>query len=251
FLGFLFNTGRWGGTLIVSVLLVAYWGHKLSLDWRGKKSFSEWQKDQQERKKNKDFKPKEKKPYRPNWYYFGFQVLEGFIWGSLLIMLLPDLTFLLIQAPKPDMSPPIPLDSSSSLFSYHTNVLMNISLAFGSGFYEEFIFRGLIFGGIGLAAKQVPFFKEMDAETTSVGEMPFKIFKYKPKDAKFLLAITFTTALYAVSHYLMPFGDNFHVYSFVYRFFFGLLMYYIFVRRSFAVVAWTHCFYDLWYFILS
>jgi membrane protease YdiL (CAAX protease family) len=240
-----------GGTLLISFFLIAYWGHLLYLDWIGKKDWKEFQKDRQEKKKNKDFKPKDKSPFRPNLYYFGGQVLEGFVYGSLMIMLLPWAVYQLIRLPLPELAIPQPLDSQESMYPYLTNIVQSISLAFGAGFYEEMIFRSLLFVAIGRAAKQVKFFKQFETELAPVSDISGKIPKYKPNDQKFRVAIAFGTLIYALSHYVLPFGDAFHVYSFLYRFVFGLLMYYIFVSRRLAVAAWTHTFYDLWYYLLS
>ena len=46
-------------------------------------------------------------------------------------------------------------------------------------------------------------------------------------------------------HYLGPYGDVFTIGSFLFRFFFGLVLNFIFLLRGFGIAAWTHALYDV------
>ncbi|GAB4420377.1 MAG: hypothetical protein OHK0039_33900 [Bacteroidia bacterium] len=256
------------GTFMISALLIMYWGHIVLRDWQGRYTWTEWKKERAEYLKNKKaYKPKEKKPFRPSkrgWYYFGFLALEGFLWGSLTFALLRWIVWLLLIVFVPDLQMTQPFDATESIQDYHTNIVQNIALSLGAGFYEEMIFRGLIFSFfLRLAGAKFPKILGMDklpgllglpklkVETENHDVLSFmKVAKHKPKDGNYTYAITVAVVLYALSHYIAPFGDEATAYNFIYRCFFGLTMYIIFVQRRFAVVAWTHIFYDLWYFIL-
>ncbi|MCB0835606.1 MAG: CPBP family intramembrane metalloprotease [Bacteroidetes bacterium] len=237
------------GTLFVSLFLIINWGNYVRLDWIGEKDRHELRKDYDEKKKNKKFKPKPKSPFRPNWYYFGFMALEGFVYGSLIFALLRYVIQLLSDIIDPNLAIPLSLDSSVALRDFHTNFFQDISLAFGAGFYEELLFRGFLFVGIAWLAKKVKMFSRFKAETTTVSRMKINVPKYKPKDMGFWTVVAFGTLIYTLSHYLYPFGDVFGVYTILYRFSFGMIMFIIFVQRGLSVAVWTHVIYDLWYFI--
>lgn len=245
------------GTLMFSLLLLLYFGDKMRLDWVGHKDWTERMKDRQEQKKNKDFKPKQKSAFKSqfNRYYAGFMALEGFAYGTLLIMLLPDTLFFMMRLSSPEVDMPPALDESASLYKYHSNPIQDIALAFGAGFYEELVFRVLLFGLLLQLGKQFQkkykALENLGAEAAQVGVVPVKVPKYNPKDSKFQTIIAVGSLIYAFSHYLIPYGDTFSIYSFLSRFFFGVVLYVIFVRRNLAIAAWTHVVYDLWYFIIS
>ncbi|MEO1449361.1 MAG: CPBP family glutamic-type intramembrane protease [Bacteroidota bacterium] len=240
-----------GMTAPLSIYLIARWGWKLWHDYRGKKTDAEVRKDLKEMKKNKNFKPKGKPAWKKtgNWYYFGMMVAEGFVYGSLLIMLLPNIIYFLLSIVDPQVVVPATLDASNSLAPYHTSLLLNVGLAFGAGFYEEVIFRGLLFLGLARLAAKTKFFKGFKTETQGVGFFPVKIPKFK-RDSGVTYVVCVAAVIYAFSHYVYPFGDTFSLYSFFNRFFFGVIMYIIFANRRLPIVAWTHVFYDIWYFVL-
>lgn len=244
------------GTLFISLILIGLGARTLYLDWMGKKTRKEQKKDWSDGKKNPRFKPKSKNPFRPNWYYFGMQIVEGLVWGSLMLMILPYLTFgllLPLSAGSPGdlhVFTGSAFDANDVLRNFHTNFFLNIGLAFGAGFYEELIFRGFLFAGLARLVKQYKWLSDLKAESVTVDVFNFSLPKFNPKDRGFLLVILVGTTIYVLTHYLMPFGDTLNFYNFSYRFLYGLIMYYLFYRRRFVIAAWTHVFYDLWYFIL-
>ncbi|WNJ19724.1 type II CAAX prenyl endopeptidase Rce1 family protein [Pontibacter sp. G13] len=218
-------------------------------DWMGIKNFAEKKADREKAAKDKKFKPAPKGAYRPNWYYLLFQLFEGLIYGSLMFALLKwgVWIFMLIATPDPDI--PIPLDASISMQDIHSNPIQDLALAFGGGFYEELIFRGFLFWWLVYAGKKIKFLKDFDIDVEPVRFLKTYQIAGSWKDGKVLTVILTGCLIYSLSHYLFPWGDTLSWYSFLHRFFFGLIMYAIFVNRKFPVAAWTHAVYMTWYFI--
>ncbi len=228
-----------GGTLIISLVLIAPLAFHIWLDLKGIK-------DKNEAKNAK----KEKKKYRPNWDYFIIMIVEGFVYGSLIYIFLPPVNPLILQFLFDQPLPaPTPIDANDATWSFHTNAVLNLALAFGSGFYDEYLFRDqltkLLTPGVkkrvktSVAKVAVPFYKEIplltvkDQQKLNIGVMVLSAF------------------LFSLSHYILPYSDPFNVYGFVYRFIFGVILYTIYKRFSLPIAIWTHIFYDLWYFMLA
>ncbi len=241
-----------GGTLLMSFFLIAWLGNPVVCDIRGVKTIAERRADIESKKKDKNFAAKDKKPYKLNPYYLGIALTEGFLYGSLMFAVLPEFLTMLFNGLGENGSLPKPFDSLSSVWVYHSNVVQDIALAFGAGVYEELIFRGLFFMLIFRLAKaygkKSPFLKQFDLPQDQLKPFPIKIPKYNKKSNSYLLLIFLSTVIYASSHVIMPFGDHLSLFSFLYRMFFGGLMYAIFVWRGPVMAAWTHVVYDLLYF---
>jgi membrane protease YdiL (CAAX protease family) len=94
---------------------------------------------------------------------------------------------------------------------------------FGAGIYEELLFRlilvPLVMAAVGLliAGRQV----------------------------KVAVALVLTSLLFAAAHYVGPHGDNYQLYSFVFRFVAGGFFVVLFVYRGFGIAAGTHALYDI------
>ncbi|MEL6674917.1 MAG: hypothetical protein AAFR61_22105 [Bacteroidota bacterium] len=233
---------------LITVGLLLWWGDPIRLDLSGVKDAKERQKDRDAKKKNKNFKPKAKQKFRPNWYYWFFQIFEGFIWGTLAFILVPVVNDFILRIFQPDIINCIAFDTVNSERSLHTNVGQDIAFAFGSGFYEEIIFRGLLFMLIIQIAKRQKFMAPFKSDLVSLGVIPIKVPKHQPKSYNYYFLVGLGILLYAFSHYFFRYGDHLCTYSFFHRVFFGLTMYIIFTRRKIAVAAWSHTIYDLWYF---
>ncbi len=251
----LFNSIFQYGTATFSVMILIYLGYHLYLDWFGKKTPRQAREERRalrafKGKVPKDFMIPAKKPYRPNWYYFGFQYVEGFVYGTLIYLLLQVILYLLLIMPENGFAVPKALDSAPSMLWFHTNPMQDLALAFGAGFYEELLFRYLLFWGLLVAAGKFKIFGRFKANGKPVDSLPGVIPAYDPKNGAFVTTIIYTSLFYSASHYFYYFGDVFNVYSFIYRFVFGLLMYYIFTRRHLGIVMWTHVVHDAWYFLL-
>ncbi len=228
-----------GGTFIVSLMIILYRGFYLFLDLKGIK----------DKKEVKEMK-KEKKPIKINWSLAMLMVFEGFLWGSLIYIFLPPTSPAIIKFLFGDFTLPTPIDANDTLWNYHTNVLQDIALAFGSGFYDEMIFREK------LSAVLLPVFKKRAKTTSTSIDIPVikrKITLLTVKDnQKVNYGVMITGAfIFSISHYLLPYSDAFNIYGIVYRFLFGIILYIIYKRFRFPVAMWTHIFYDLWYFVLT
>ena len=98
-------------------------------------------------------------------------------------------------------------------------------MSLGAGFYEEVAFRVVLFG---LGLKLIQRY-------------------YKSRPATVLLTWALVTSLiFSAWHYVGPFGDPFHISSFVFRWVCGLAFVAIYRYRGFAPVVWTHALYDVW-----
>lgn len=97
----------------------------------------------------------------------------------------------------------------------------------GAGLHEELVFRMGLFGGLGylLSRRMRPW----------VG---------------WLTALAASSLLFSAVHYLPPLGDSFTVSSFVFRLLCGVAFAIIYRVRGFAIAAWTHALYDVFYFML-
>jgi hypothetical protein len=103
----------------------------------------------------------------------------------------------------------------------------SIVMSFGAGFYEELVFRVLLFGGGAWIVRTV--------EGISLSGVSY------------LLAWAVLCAVaFSGWHHLGPSGEAFDVPVFVYRTVCGLVLTTIFYFRGFAPAVWTHVIYDLW-----
>lgn len=98
-----------------------------------------------------------------------------------------------------------------------------VVLSLGAGVYEELVFRVLLVGGLwavfrssGLARRRAGVF------------------------AALLAALVFSGF-----HYIGPYGDQWALASFTFRFLAGLAFSVLFLVRGFGITAWTHALYDV------
>lgn len=251
----LFNSLFQYGTATFSVLIGGYLAYWLYMDWFGRKT---WKQMREERramkafggKMPKDFGAMPRRYYRPNWYYFGFQFVEGFAYGTLIYLCLQVILYVLLILPENGFLEPRALDAAPSLLRYHTSPWQDLALAFGAGFYEELLFRYLLFWALLEMAGRYKYFGRFKADATASPSLPGKIMAYNPRNSAFLTAVIWGSVFYSLSHYVYYFGDTFSVYSFLYRLVFGYLMYYIFAKRHIGIVMWAHVVHDAWYFLL-
>ena len=64
------------------------------------------------------------------------------------------------------------------------------------------------------------------------------------------IALAVSSVIFSAVHYLPPLGDAFTLSSFVFRVLCGVAFALVFQLRGFALAAWTHTLYDVFYFIL-
>ncbi len=66
-----------------------------------------------------------------------------------------------------------------------------------------------------------------------------------PSGKGFIIAVAATSVVFAVAHYVGPYGEQFQTFSFVFRFIAGVFFSVLFVYRGFGIAAGTHAFYDI------
>jgi len=236
-------------SLVVSVLFCLYFYYYLRLDLTGTKTAAEIQKDRaiagsiKKKYKTHDplgllpvpkYKPRPKPKFKINWYHWGFMIAEGVVWGGLIFIILPMVVFGAMGAIDPSFHLPQPVDVLKPMRPYQTNLVQDIALSLGGGFYAEWIFREWMSGKLpkwltsGYVKKYV-----------SVGKSQMN-----------LAVMIVGSIIYALSHYVPPYGDLFHAYSLIYRIAFGILMYQLFKRRNLGIAVWAHIIYNFLYFRL-
>lgn len=118
-------------------------------------------------------------------------------------------------------------------------------MSLGAGFYEELVFRVLVFG-LGLKLLLLIFANH-------------KMGLFGPEQRRWsfksvVIALVWAcvaAALFSGVHYVGSMADAFTMPSFVYRFVLGLVLTLIFTTRGFAVAVWTHALYDVWVLVLG
>ncbi len=94
---------------------------------------------------------------------------------------------------------------------------------FGAGIYEELLFRLIL----------VPLVM------ATVGCL------IAGRRMKVAVALVLTSLLFSAAHYVGPQGDDYQLYSFVFRFIAGGFFAVLFVYRGFGIAAGTHALYDI------
>jgi membrane protease YdiL (CAAX protease family) len=152
---------------------------------------------------------REKRIFDPK-IYLGV-ILEGVIYGSLLGTIV--VRFLSILGV-----------SALAAGKAGCGVFCNFTLSIGAGLWEEIVFRLLL---IGLPA--------------------FLLAKLYPERKKriTIVLILVSSLIFSAVHYLGSLGDAFTLYSFLFRFFCGLLFALLYYWRGLAVSAYTHAAYDV------
>jgi hypothetical protein len=148
---------------------------------------------------------KKSKDLELNSIHFISVLFESLIWAFFLYLLLSQSQLLLMK------------DSNQ-----HT--LQQISLAIGSGLFEEFLFRVLLLGIIIFILNLVIKNK----------------YWYKLSIAVFIVAI-----LFAYFHFIGDYADDTNYVNFMLRFIAGIYLGYLYAIRGFALVSYTHSFYNL------
>ena len=138
--------------------------------------------------------------------YF-FLTAEAILWGLLSGVILDLVVYNLLMA-------------QSSLTGH---LLSDLALAIGAGLFEELFFR------VGLTSLLILGFS--------------KIFSWRPM--ALFMSILIASFLFSLAHYTGSGGDQFTLYSFMFRFFAGFWFTTLYAVRGFAVVALTHAFYDI------
>jgi Type II CAAX prenyl endopeptidase Rce1-like len=99
-----------------------------------------------------------------------------------------------------------------------------LMLSLGAGLYEELLFRVLVVGTLAWVGR--------------------RLLGWRPLVAG-LAAALIGAVVFSMFHYVGQFGDEFRVYSFVFRTIAGLAFSALFLLRGFGITAWTHALYDV------
>jgi hypothetical protein len=102
-------------------------------------------------------------------------------------------------------------------------VPQGIVLSLGAGVYEELVFRVLLVGGLWAL------FRSSGLTRGKAG----------------LFSALLAALIFSGFHYIGPYGDQWAMASFVFRFLAGLAFSVLFLVRGFGITAWTHALYDV------
>lgn len=145
--------------------------------------------------------------------YFAFMLVESALLAFVAGFTIGSVTTQIV--PPPHMAIGLPDGAPLST---------RLMLAIGAGLYEELLFRVLIVGAIAWVCA--------------------KGFGWKPAVAA-TIAVILGAFLFSAFHYVGAGGDEFQLYSFVFRFVGGLFFSALYVVRGFGITAWTHALYDI------
>jgi len=98
----------------------------------------------------------------------------------------------------------------------------------GAGVYEEMLFRLLLLPPVAIFAKQL-------------GAQPH---------LRTVAAVVLTSVVFALAHYVGPYGEPFDAFTFGFRLTAGAIFAVIFVCRGFGIAAGTHALYDIFVSVL-
>jgi membrane protease YdiL (CAAX protease family) len=104
-----------------------------------------------------------------------------------------------------------------------------VIMSIGAGFFEELVFRLLLLSGLVALLHRV-----------------FLV----PRSVAAVVGVLVSSFLFSAAHYLGPAGEALVVYSFLFRFFAGVIFAVIFWQRGFAVAVYTHAIYDIFVLVV-
>ncbi|MEX0747957.1 MAG: CPBP family glutamic-type intramembrane protease [Rhodothermales bacterium] len=158
--------------------------------------------------------------------YFAWMILESAVYAVLVAIIVSGLVGAVLTLTLQDgllshaaaMAPFGKLQQAVS-----SSLRLQVALSVGAGVYEELVFRVLLVGGLYLLFRKL---------LTRRGHA-------------YLAAALLGALIFSYVHYLGPLGDAFTIGSFLFRFFFGLVLNILFLLRGFGIAAWTHALYDI------
>lgn len=140
-------------------------------------------------------------------FLFGV-VVESFFYALILGFILTRFTSSLVHMADVNQIPLSPIQ--------------RLALSLGAGLYEELFFRVIL---------------------VTVLLWLMKLFT-KNKRTQYIVAVVVAALLFSLAHYTGSLGEPFTIYSFIFRFLFGLALTVLYVVRGFGAAAWTHAIYD-------
>jgi hypothetical protein len=121
--------------------------------------------------------------------------------------------------------------------------LPGLVMSLGAGFYEELVFRVILFG---VGAKLI-FWLFSGPSSSAPGVSRPRPVSTAVWTCMWALA---SAAIFSGMHYVGPLGDAFDLRSFVARGVLGLALTLVYATRGFAAAVWTHALYDIWVLVL-
>jgi hypothetical protein len=103
------------------------------------------------------------------------------------------------------------------------SVSEGVVLSLGAGLYEELVFRVMLVGGLWAV------FRSSGLTRRRAG----------------VFAALLAALIFSGFHYIGPYGDQWAMASFTFRFLAGLAFSVLFLLRGFGIAAWTHALYDV------
>jgi CAAX prenyl protease-like protein len=113
-------------------------------------------------------------------------------------------------------------------------------MSLGAGFYEELLFRAVLFG---LGGKLLVWLFSLGRSTAGAMGTVWSM-------AVLGAWAVVCGAIFSGAHYMGSLGDVFEMRSFVARLVLGLALTFIYASRGFAAAVWTHALYDVWVLVL-
>jgi membrane protease YdiL (CAAX protease family) len=147
--------------------------------------------------------------------YFGIMLVESLFYAAIFGLVIGSLTRIAL--------PGINVVLGSGITEVGPG--LRLTLALGAGIYEELLFRVILVSIFYLIL--------------------YLLFKKWPRWLKYLVAALASAFIFSVFHYVGPYGDNFTIYSFVFRLFAGLALNALYIYRGYGIAVWTHAMYDI------
>ncbi len=149
--------------------------------------------------------------------YFLWMILESAVYAVLVAIIVSGIVGAILTIAL-SSEPGAALQSVARM-----DLSLKLALSIGAGIYEELLFRVILVGGLYLLVRRV----------------------VPRRGAAYAIAAVVGAVLFSWVHYVGPYGDVFMIGSFLFRFFFGLILNLLFLLRGFGIAAWTHALYDV------
>ncbi|HLA84036.1 MAG TPA: CPBP family intramembrane glutamic endopeptidase [Thermoguttaceae bacterium] len=164
-----------------------------------------------------------REPWRVSWRVLGRMAVECLVLAVFLRLILQlQIAFLqAIMTPAHEATGQSPV--GMSLMLSVSERLGNLIMFLGAGIYEELLFRLILLSGA----------------IWTLGRLGVK----RPWNV--VQAVALTSFVFAVAHYLGPYGEPPRLQSFLFRFVAGVFFCILFVYRGFGIAAGAHAGYDI------
>lgn len=146
--------------------------------------------------------------------YFGLMFLESVVLALLFGMVVSAVTVRLLH----------PLGALALAPVDQMGWWTRLMISLGAGLYEELLFRVILVAGLAWLGRRALGMRPVPAG---------------------VLATLLGAFLFALAHYVGPYGDPLELPSFTFRFVAGIFFSGLYLLRGFGITAWTHALYDV------